>query len=86
MRARVYLRIAPTSRGFRYQATTKPSRAPIMDGSGQFAEPLPTIALGVDLLLPDDVFAVPVVGELVVRDSDVAPLVSVELVESEPAS
>jgi hypothetical protein len=79
MRARVYLRIAPTSRGFRYQATTKPSRAPIMDGSGQFAEPLPTIALGVDLLLPDDVFAVPV-------DSDVAPLVSVELVESEPAS
>jgi hypothetical protein len=77
VRARVYLRIAPTARGFKYAATGKPSSAPLMNGY----DALPTIAFGFDVNLPAGAFNVPVVGKLDVSESALHPVVAVELVE-----
>jgi hypothetical protein len=58
MNATVYLRVARTGRGFKYSATTKPSREPLRTANN---EPLATIAFGVRLVIPDNAFTVPVV-------------------------
>lgn len=73
MRARVFLRIAPTSRGFKVIATSKPSHAPISDGYGV----LPTIAFGLVLNIADDAFRVPQIAELDVPAN--VPVVSAEV-------
>jgi hypothetical protein len=66
MKVRVYLRIAPTSRGFRVAATSKPSTEPLRSTSYGHAEALPTVAFGVLFDLPREAFDVPVVAEIAV--------------------
>lgn len=80
MKARVYLRVARTSRGFKFAATGKPSTTPLLNGS----EVLPTIAFGLDLDLPVGAFHVPIVGQVDVPMVALHPCIDVELVE-EPA-
>jgi len=77
MRAKVYLRVAPTSRGFRVQATTKPSAAPLNDAAGRI---MPTIAFALVLNIAPEAFAA---AEAVLAEIDVpadVPRVAVELV------
>ena len=78
MKATVYLRMAQTSRGFRYAATSKPSSTPLFDPHG---EALPTIAFALSLTLPPGIFNVPVVAEVVVPDSAIRPVVDAEVVK-----
>lgn len=66
MKARVYLRVAPTTRGWRFAATSKPSGMPLTAAGG--TEVLPTIAFGIDLELPPRAFDIPIAGTLVVPE------------------
>jgi len=71
MKARVYIRMAPTSRGFKFAANAKPSHTPLMSGE----EILPTIAFALDLELPPGAFNIPVVGTVLVPDAAIHPCV-----------
>jgi hypothetical protein len=73
-RAKVYLRIAKTSRGYKYAATSKPSTAPLMNGY----DPLPTIAFSFVVQLPEYAFDIPLVGELNVPLDALQPCVEIE--------
>lgn len=53
---RVYLRIGKTSRGFKSVATGKPNYSPIIQ-SGYNGEPYPTVAIALDLKIPDEEFS-----------------------------
>lgn len=66
MKVRVYLRIAPTSRGFKVAATSRPSQAPLTAGY----DVLPTIAFGLVFDLPREAFDVPIVAEVAVNASE----------------
>jgi hypothetical protein len=81
MKATVYLRMAPTSRGFKYAATSKPSNTPLFVGN----EALPTVAFALVLSLPPHMFSVPVVGEIEITHGDLTPMIVAEL-EEQPAS
>jgi hypothetical protein len=67
MKTRIYLRVAKSSRGYKVMATTKPNNEPLYNqgyrGGKDF---LPTVAFGVDFVIPDELFskAVKVVGEI----------------------
>lgn len=74
MKATVYMRVAKTARGFKYAATGKPSRVPLMNGD----EPLPTVAFALVLALPADAFTVPVVAEIELTSDRLTPVVAVE--------
>lgn len=58
MRAVCYLRVAKSARGFVFNATTKPSAAPLSSGSGPYADPLVTRQFKLVLNLPDAAFNV----------------------------
>jgi len=67
MKVKVYLRIAPTARGFKVNATTKPSRQPLRAGSYS-DDWLPTVAFAVVFDIPSEAFrtAEHVIAEVVV--------------------
>lgn len=76
MRARVYLRIAPTARGFKFAATGRPSSTPLMNG----IEALPTLAFAIDLRLPTGAFEIPVLADVEVPVAALHPTIPVEVV------
>lgn len=53
MRATCYLRVAKTSRGFRFSAASKSTATPLADGAGY---PITTKLIKVNLELPADMF------------------------------
>lgn len=75
MKARVYLRVAPTARGFRYAATGKPSSLPLMNGN----DVLPTIAFAIDLNLPADAFRIPLICSLDLSLEQLQPITRTEV-------
>jgi hypothetical protein len=83
MKARVYLRLASTSRGIKVAATTRPSTEPLRSGSG---ETLLTLQVALVLDLPGDVFDVPSIGEVEVPSSALTPVVETIVDESEAVS
>jgi len=76
MKARVFLRMAPTGRSFRYVATSKPSYQPIYDSHGNA---LPTIAFSLMLNLPAYAFEINSAGEVDVPLDAIQPAVEPEL-------
>lgn len=66
MKVRVYLRVAPTSRGFKVAATSKPSTEPLRTQGYGHNEALPTVAFAIVFDLPRGAFDVPVVAEVAV--------------------
>lgn len=80
MRATVYLRIAQTSRGYRFAATAKPSGIPLTD---QAANVLPTIEFGLALDLPAGAFDVPIVATVPIPDGALRAVLASEV---EPVS
>lgn len=67
MKPRIYLRVAKSNRGYKVAASTKSNNEPLYTlgyrGEKNF---LPTVAYGVDFVIPDEMFsrAVKVIGEL----------------------
>jgi|KBSMisStandDraft_5_1062788.scaffolds.fasta_scaffold280993_2 hypothetical protein len=76
MKAKVYLRMAATSRSFKYAATSKPSDQPLYDQHGRA---LPTIAFALVLSLPGGAFQIPTVGEVEIPLDAIQPVVEIEL-------
>lgn len=80
---RCYLRIAPTTRGFRVAATTKPSSTPLSEADGT---PMPTLQVGLMLKLPAGAFEPPMIAELEVQRGQLRPVVEASVTEPEAAA
>jgi len=77
MKATCYLRVARTSRGFSFKASTKPGSAPIADG-------LRTRQIKLVLDFPNDAFSViDAQAEIAVPEQLLAEVVSIEAREVE---
>lgn len=67
MKARIYIRVAKSNRGYKVAASVKPNNEPLYTlgyrGEKDF---LPTVAYGVDFNIPDELFskAAKVIGEI----------------------
>lgn len=75
MRVRAYIRIAPTSRGFRVAASVKEPSGPITDSYGNV---LPTVVFRANFILPNTAFAVPDIGDVDVPLEVLSPLLELE--------
>jgi hypothetical protein len=76
MKVRVYLRVAPTSRGFRVAATTRPSSEPLRGSNG---DGLQTFAFVVVFDLPANVFDPPQLAEVAVPAEALTPIAEAEV-------
>lgn len=75
MRVRAYIRIAPTSRGYRVSASVREPTGPITDS---FGSALPTITFRATFVLPNTAFAVPDIGDVEVPLEVLSPLLELE--------
>ncbi len=81
---RVYLRVGKTSRGYKCVATGKPNYSPIIQ-SGYNGEAYPTVAVALDLKIPDEEFT----ATRILLDKEIKrciPAVEIEEVEQKEVS
>jgi hypothetical protein len=75
MRVHTYIRIAPTTRGYRVAASIREPTGPITDSYGNA---LPTVVFRAAFILPSTAFAVPSIGDVDVPLEVLSPLLELE--------
>lgn len=75
MRVHAFIRIAPTTRGYRVAASVKEPNGPITDSYGNA---LPTVVFRASFILPSTAFAVPNIGDVEVPLEVLSPVLELE--------